>query len=116
MQACILQSRRNILAGKIEAYIGFCLRARKIALGAGSIDVLNKDVYLIIVCSSASENTFKLALKYKNRFSCPLIVCRTGLENAVHKPSCKLAAIRDFQLADAIVKNTDENYELYTVR
>lgn len=104
------------MAGKVEAYIGFCLRARKIALGAGSIDVLNKGVYLIIVCSTASENTFKLALKYRNRFSCPLIVCRTGLENAVHKPSCKIAAIRDFQLAEAIVKNVGEDYELYTER
>ena len=104
------------MAGKVESYIGFCLRARKIALGAGSIDVLNKGVYLIIVCSTASENTFKLALKYKNRFSCPLIVCNVGLENAVHKTSCKIAAIRDFQLADAIVKNADEDYELYTQR
>lgn len=104
------------MAGKVESYIGFCLRARKIALGAGSIDILNKGVYLIIVCSTASENTFKLALKYKNRFNCPLVVCRTGLENAVRKPSCKLAAIRDYQLADAIVKNVGEDYELYTER
>lgn len=104
------------MAGKVEAYIGFCLRARKIALGAGSIDVLNKGVHLILVCSTASENTFKLAVKYKNRFSCPLVVCKTGLENAVHRPSCKLAAIRDNQLADAIVKNLGENYELYTER
>ena len=104
------------MAGKVESYIGFCLRARKIALGAGSIDVLKKGVHLIIVCSTASENTFKLALKYKNRFSCPLIICKTGLENAVHKPTCKIAAVRDFQLADAIIKNADEDYELYTER
>lgn len=104
------------MAGKIESYIGFCLRARKIALGAGSIDVLKKGVFLIIVCSTASENTFKLALKYKDRFSCPLMVCKTGLENAVHKPTCKVVAIKDFQLADAIIKNADEDYELYTER
>lgn len=104
------------MAGKVESYIGFCLRARKIALGAGSIDVLKKGVYLIIVCSTASENTFKLALKYKNRFSCPLMICKTGLENAVHKPTCKIAAVRDFQLADAMIKNADEDYELYTER
>ena len=104
------------MAGKVETYIGFCLRARKIALGAGAIDVQKKGVYLIIVCSTASENTFKLALKYKNRFSCPLIICKTGLENAVHKASCKIVAIKDYQLADAIVKNTDEDYELYAER
>lgn len=110
------RSRRSILAGKIETYLGFCLRARKIALGGGMIDTLRKGVYLIIVCSTASENTFKLAIKYKNRFSCPLIVCRSGLENAVHKEGCKIAAIRDISLARAIIENVGGDYELYTER
>lgn len=104
------------MAGKVEAYLGFCLRARKIALGSGSIDVLKKGVYLIIVCSTASENTFKLAVKYKNRFSCPLIVCKCGLENAVHREGCKVAAVRDYELAQAILNNADGDYELYTER
>ncbi|MDE6558254.1 MAG: hypothetical protein K2K39_04000 [Clostridia bacterium] len=104
------------MAGKVETYLGFCLRARKITLGSGSIDTLKKGVYLVIVCSTASENTFKLALKYKNRFSCPLIICKAGLENAVHKEGCKLAAIRDTQLAEAIIANAGEDYELYTER
>ena len=105
-----------MLAGKVESYIGFCLRARKIALGSGSVDVLKKGVYLIIVCSTASENTFSLALKYKNRYSCPLIICKVGLENAVHKPGCKIAAVRDYELAKAICANADGDYELYTER
>lgn len=110
------QSRRSILAGKVETYLGFCLRARKIALGSGSIDILKKGVYLIIVCSTASENTFKLALKFKNRYSCPLLICNVGLENAVHKTGCKIAAVRDYELAKAICANADGNYELYTER
>lgn len=104
------------MAGKVEAYLGFCLRARKITLGSGSIDMLKNGVYLIIVCSTASENAFKLALKYKNRFSCPLMVCKAGLENAVHKAGCKLAAVRDMELARAIISNAGEDYELYTER
>lgn len=102
------------MASKVEAYLGFCLRARKIALGSGTIDTLKKGVFLIIVCSTASENTFKLAIKYKNRFSCPLMVCKTGLENAVHKNGCKLAAVRDGSLANAILNNADGDYEIYT--
>lgn len=110
------QSRRSILAGKVETYLGFCLRARKIALGGGTIDTLKKGVYLVLVCSTAAENTFKLAIKYKNRFSCPLIVCKSGLENAVHREGCKLAAVRDSELARAIIESADGNYELYTER
>lgn len=104
------------MTGKVEAYLGFCLRARKIAFGGGTLDTLKKGVYLIIVCSTASENTFKLAIKYKNRFSCPLIICKTGLENAVRKEGCKIAAIRDCELARAIINNAGGDYELYTER
>lgn len=98
---------------KVETFIGFSKRARKIALGAGSIDVLKKGVYLIIVCSTASDNSFKLALKYKNRFSCPLMVCKCGLENAVNRPGCKIAALRDESLAHAIIDNACDEYEIY---
>jgi hypothetical protein len=72
-----------------------------------------KGIKLILVCSTASENTFKLAIKYKNRFSCPLIICKCGLENAVNKPNCKIAAILDESLAKAILDNVCDDYELY---
>ena len=104
------------MAGKVETYIGFCIKARKISLGGGTIDLLRKGVYLIIVCSTASENTKKLALKYKNRFLCPLIECKIGLENVVHKAGCKIAAIRDESLARAITDNLNEDYVLYDGR
>lgn len=94
-------------------YIGFCLRARKIALGAGAVDCLKRGVYLIMVCSSASENSFRLACKFSRRHSCPLMICKSGLENAVRRPGCKIAAITDEQLAKAVLSAADENYELY---
>ncbi len=98
---------------KAETYIGFCLRARKIALGTGAVDCLKKDVYLILVCSTASANCFKLAEKFARRHSCPLMICRCGLENAVCKQGCKLAAVRDRHLAEAIISAADDNYEIY---
>ena len=98
---------------KVETFIGFCVKARKIALGAGAIDVLKRGVHLIIVCSSGSENCFDLALRYKNKFNCPLMICKCGLETAVNKPGCKLAAVRDESLANAIVANACEEYEIY---
>lgn len=99
---------------RIETFIGFCVKARKMAYGAGAVDTLKKGVYLILVCSSASENTFKVALKYKKRFSCPMIVCKVGLENAVNRPNCKVAAVRDENLARAIADSVNDDYELFT--
>ncbi len=98
---------------KAESYIGFCLRARKITLGSGAVDCLKRGVCLIIVCSTASENSFKLAQKFARRHHCPLMICRSGLENAVHKAGCKIAAVTDMQLAKAVISAADENFELY---
>ena len=39
---------------KVDAYIGFCVRARKIALGSGAIATQRGGVHLVIVCSSAA--------------------------------------------------------------
>ena len=99
---------------KVKTYIGFCIKARKIALGAGAIEALKGGVYLLILDGSAAKNSQRLALKYKNRFSCPLLVCKDGFEEVVNKPDCKLAAVRDKNLADAILKSGDSSFELYT--
>ncbi len=98
---------------KVNTFIGFCVKARKITLGSGAIDTLRGGVYLLIICSSSAKNTWRLALKYKNRFGCPLMVCKCGLENAVNKPGCKIAAVKDKNLANAIFANACEEYEIY---
>lgn len=98
---------------KAETFINFCLRARKITLGSGAVDCLKRGVKLIIVCSTASQNSFKLAQKFARRHSCPLMVCKSGLENAVHKAGCKIAAVTDAELAKAIISAADENFDLY---
>lgn len=98
---------------KIETFIGFSIKAGKISFGSGAIGTLKGGVYLIIVSGDAAKNTQKLALKYKNRFNCPLLICKNDFETVVNKSGCKLAAIRDKQFANLIIENIDNNYELY---
>lgn len=100
--------------GKIETYIGFCIRARKITLGSGAISCIKDGVYLLLMDGASAKNSQRLALKFKNRFSCPLVVCKSGFEKAVNKEGCKLAAVRDKELSKAILENLDGNYELYS--
>lgn len=100
--------------GKIETYIGFSIRAGKIALGSGAIGALRGGVYLLVLDGAAAKNSVRLALKYKNRFGCPLLVCDEGFESAVNRAGCKIAAIRDRELAGAILKSSQSNYRLYT--
>lgn len=99
---------------KAGTFIGFCIKAGKISLGSNAIGTLRKNVYLLIIDGSAAKNSYRYALKYKNRFNCPLLVCKEGFEDVVHKPFCRLAAISDKNLAEAIINSGDNNYELYT--
>ena len=98
---------------KVETYLGFCIKAGKISLGAGAIDTLKKGVYLLILNGEAAKNSYRLALKYKNRFSCPLLICKSGFEKAVNRSGCMLAAVKDTNLAKAILDNLDDSYEIY---
>lgn len=85
---------------KVRSYIGFCIKARKITLGANAIGTLSSGVYLLILDKNAAKNSLRFALKYKRKFDCPLILCNEKLEDVVCKKECKLAAIRDRNLAD----------------
>lgn len=100
--------------GRIETFIGFSIRAGKISLGTGAISALKGGVFLLILDGSAAKNSVRYALKFKNRFSCPLLVCDCGFEEAVNKAGCKIAAIRDRELAKAILDSEQNNYRLYT--
>lgn len=104
-----------MLKSKAESYIGFCIRAGKLTCGFNAVESEKKKVYLLILCGSASENAIKSALKLKNKFGCELAVTHGRLlEEITGKPNCKIAAVRDHNLAKAILSVTDENLKLYS--
>ncbi len=98
---------------RIETFIGFCIKKGKLTLGSGAVDTLKNGVYLLIVSADASQNTLKIAVKFKNRLHCPLLICKTDFERVVNRVGCKIAAVRDRGLAKAILESLDNDYELY---
>ena len=50
---------------KAESYIGFCIRAGKLTCGFNAVATLHKDVYLLLLCGTASENAVKQALSLR---------------------------------------------------
>ena len=98
---------------KVFSYIGFCKRARKITLGSSAIGTLKSGVYLLLLDKTAANNTIRYALKFKRKFNCPLLVCGDDFEELIGKPQCRLAAIRDKNLAEAIMNCKASGYELY---
>lgn len=98
-------------SGKVETYIGFCIRSGKITRGSGAIETLKGGVYLIIADKNCAKNSKRLAMKFRRRFSCPLMII-DGFERAVNKENCKIAAIRDMSLAAAIIGCADVEHEI----
>ena len=99
---------------KVHSYIGFCKRARKIVLGSSAIGTLKSGVFLLLLDKEAAKNSKRYALKYKRKFNCPILVCSDNFEELVGKQNCRLAAIQDKNLADAILNSNVAGYELYT--
>lgn len=101
-----------MVRSKVESYIGFCVKSGAVAFGAGAIDCIKGGVRLILLDASAAKNSVRLAQKFMKRFNCPLIICTNGLEPSTGR-NCKIAAVKDKPLSEAILKNLDDNYHLY---
>ncbi|MFR1553864.1 MAG: hypothetical protein ACLSTV_04180 [Coriobacteriales bacterium] len=102
---------------KISAYLGFCIRSGKIVFGVDRAEALKKGVHLLIADSTLSENSMKVLVKLKEKFSCPLLVTEgVSLSELLHRPAVKAAAVKDKNLASAILtaSASDAQYKLYS--
>lgn len=99
---------------KAEGYIGLCMKAGKLTCGFNAVEVQKGCVYLLLLCATASENANKSARKLGERFGCGIMVLNgKTLEEVTGRINCKLAAVRDENLAKAILSAADENYRIY---
>ena len=102
---------------KISTYLGFCIRSGKIVFGVDRAEALKKGVHLLIANSTLSENSMKVLVKLKEKFSCPLLVTEgVSLSELLHRPAVKAAAVKDKNLASAILtaSASDAQYKLYS--
>ena len=88
---------------KTATYLGFAKRAGKLTLGVQAAGTVKKDVFLLVADESVAPNNRKEIEKLQKRFSCPLIFVK-DLEDMTGKLQCKLAVVREKNLADAILK------------
>ena len=101
---------------KIQTYLGFCVRARKIVCGTDEIEAQRKSVFLIVFDETLSENSLKNLQRASEKLHCPIVkAAKDALANALSKPAVKAAAIKDESLAKAIVGALEEDsqFKLY---
>lgn len=96
---------------KVETFVGFALRKRALITGANSVRTLKK-AKLLLLCATAAENTRSDALGLALKWRCPLVECKISLEDITGKANCKIAAMTDKDLANAVLNNLDENFSV----
>ncbi len=97
---------------KVETFIGFSIRARKVVSGTNSVEA-TKDIKSLYLCHTASDNAKKVALSKAKKCNVPLVLVKgKSVEEILNKENCKMFAITDEALSNAVMSNLDENYEI----
>lgn len=103
------------MTDKIESIIGFAVKAQKVIYGIDNIESFYKKRYLMIVCHTVSDRTMKRCINAASAVRIPIVKTLSNLlENIVHKTKCKVIALTDRQMSQAIMKYINENYEVIT--
>lgn len=98
---------------KISAYLGFCIRSGKIVYGVDEIAAHRKRVSLLIIDGALSENSRKEIYKAQERLACPLLETEEGLLGKLtHKPAVKAVALKEKNLASAILSAAEGTLKL----
>ena len=88
---------------KISAYIGFSVKKGSVVFGLDTIETYKKKIHLILCSDKLAKNSYKKAVAEGQRRNCA-VAAVDGLEEVL-KRNCKVLAICDKQLADAIKEN-----------
>lgn len=92
---------------KVVSYIGFAIKSGSCLFGQTTIKSYEKDIELILVCNSASDNLKDLAKNVAKKKSCPLIETKLSLEDLTNRDNTKIIAITDKNLSKAILDNKE---------
>ena len=102
---------------KLQTYLGFCIRARKIVFGAEECEGTKKGVFLLLMDEDLGNSSKKCMVKAQEKFGCPLFAVEKALlGELLHRPSVKAVAIKDKNLASAIqaAVMSEPQFKLYS--
>jgi len=93
---------------KIISYLGFAQKSNNSITGQTALKRCTKQLCLIIVCDSASENLKNLGKNLAIKHKCERIISKVKLENLLNKKDIKIVGITDQNLSDAIIIYRDK--------
>lgn len=98
---------------KIESLLGFAVKAGKVLYGSDSLSSPKARYYVICMCRTTAPNTQKKVAATAQLRSVPILVAEKELQYTVGRKNCKVLAITDKQMSEAMLKGTDEEYHLF---
>lgn len=93
---------------KIISYLGFAQKSKKLITGQTALKKTEKQLCLVMVCSSASENLKNLAKNIANKHSCNLIISKVELATLTNINEIKILGLTDENLSKAIIDNKEK--------
>lgn len=89
------------LRNKIKSYVGFAIKAAKVVYGLDNILKQRLNIKLIIFDDTLGESSKKKLMKFIGINGIKYF--QTDMSNVVDKQNCKVIAIKDINLAQAIM-------------
>jgi len=93
---------------KIISYLGFAQKSNNCIMGQTALKKTTKQIHLIIVCNSASENLKDLAKNIANKHKCQIIISNIELENLINFKDIKIIGLTDENLSKGIINNKEK--------
>ncbi|HHW89736.1 MAG TPA: hypothetical protein GX745_02390 [Clostridiales bacterium] len=97
---------------KIDTYIRFAIKSRKIIHGLDKIKLRTKQIKIIIADKTLSDNSLEKTKILSDRFRIPLILSEDDLNHILNTINCKIIGITDESLSKAILDNLGNGYYL----
>ena len=93
---------------KIISYIGFARKSNNCITGQTPLKHCSKQLYLIIVCKTASDNLKNLAKNLAVKNKCEYIISNVELSTLTNLKDIKIIGLTDENLSKAIINNKEK--------
>lgn len=93
---------------KILTYINFARKAGVVVYGIDNIKATKKDIFCVIIDSTAKENLLSSAKTYCKKHGLELITLNCKLDDILKTNNCKILGICNQDLANQILINNKE--------
>ena len=90
---------------KIISYIGFAQKSNNLIAGQTPLKRTKKQLYVILVCNTGSDNLKNLAKNLSVKHRCKWFITDQNLETLTNVKDIKIIGVTDENLANGIVNH-----------